>query len=260
MQTFLLYCFSNLMKHMKKILPFLCVALLMLGCEPVGTTTTAGADTTKVDTTAVAVQETLPTPDPLPVDSGAIADAGTTVDPNGKPANPDATPGKQANPNANLGGKRFVVTGHVVVTSPYCGGAAPTQEMIDKAKTAQPMANQGFLIRNGSTNALGTALVTRTRTDAKGDFKLDLAPGTYCMVLEEKENRRTNDFYNTMGYEVDRKADDKWLGKCELSFTVADKPVSGLRLAFTRKCMINSFSPAISWNGPLPSSPAPRGK
>lgn len=241
---------------MKKALLFICAALVLVACNPTTSTTTTSADTTKVDSPAVAVVE------PAPADSPAatITD-GTVTDPaDGKTPADNGTPttGRQANPGVDLNAKTFTVSGNVLVTSPYCGGAAPTPDMVAAAKTPQPYANQGFLIRKGAVNAPGTAMVTRVRTDAKGTWSVQLAPGTYCMVLEEKENRRTPEFLATQYYEIDKKCDDKWLNGCELSFTVADKNISGLRLSLSRKCHINSFSPCIQWGGPLPSAAAPR--
>jgi hypothetical protein len=236
---------------MKKALLFLCAALVLAACNPPATTTTTDGDTTKVDSPAVAVTDPVATDSPaVPADTSADP----VADPNGTP-----TTGRQADPNVDLGGKTFTVSGNFLVISPYCGGAAPTPDMVEAAKTPQPLANQGFLIRKGSMNAPGTALVTRVRTNAQGTFSVALKPGTYCMVLDEKENRRTPEFLNTQYYEIDKKCDDKWLNGCELSFTVADKNISGLRLTLTRKCHINSFSPCINWGGPLPSSPSPRG-
>jgi hypothetical protein len=246
------------LKYMKKTLLFLCTALFLAACNPTTTTTTTGTDTTKVDSAAVVVQDTLPTPDTA--STGAVVDDGTSTNTNNTNTPDGATTGRQANPNIDLNAKRFKVTGRLLVLSPYCGGAAPTPDMLEKAKTAQPLANQSLVIRQGAVNGLGTPLVTRTMTDAQGNFSLDLTPGTYCIVLAEKENRRTAAFLATQYYEIDKKCDDKWLTSCDLTFTVADKPVSGLRLTFNRKCNINSFSPCINWGGPLPSSPAPRGK
>lgn len=247
------------MDNMKKLLPFLCLTLVLTACGPATTTNGQDGDST-------AVKDSTPATDtmtPPPADSGSSTtpdDGGSTGGTDTPPAdNGGNTGGRNANPNAPIGGKTFKVTGHILVQGQYCGGAAPSQQILDEAQRPRPMANQGFLIRGGGTNMLGKSMVTRTRTDANGNFSVDLAPGTYCMVLEEKESARQRGFYDNTNYVIDRKCDDKWLTTCDLSFTVADKPVSGLRLTFQKKCYIdNTLSPCVTWNGPLPPS-APKG-
>jgi hypothetical protein len=79
-------------------------------------------------------------------------------------------------------------------------------------------------------------------------------------VIDEKERTRNADFYTQNNQAVDKPCDQKWLNTCDLTFTVADKPVSGLRHTFTKKCFITSLSPCITYAGPLPPAAAPRGK
>jgi hypothetical protein len=240
---------------MKKTLYFILFAASISACTPPTTTTTDN----KPDSNKVAVGEPKDTMDITPpVDSGST---GVVTDPdNTQPGNEtNPTPGRKPNPNLPTG-KYYTVTGHILVKGSYCGGAAPSQEILDRANAPQPFANQSFLIRNGKMNALGTAMVTRVMTDANGDFKVDLTPGTYCMVLAEKENVREPGFYKLQNQAVDKGCDTKWLNGCDLSFTVADKNVSGLRKTFDKKCFITSLSPCITWDGPLPPSAAPRGK
>ncbi len=249
------------LKYMKKAFFFLCMACGLVACTPTTPTTNSGADSTKVDGTAVVVQDSTPVVDSVATPSDAVVDAGTTTDPvNTKgEVKPIENTGRQANPNVDMNAKRFKVTGHFLVQGSYCGGAAPSPEMEAAAREPKPMSNQAFLIRKGKTNALGTDLVTRVRTDASGNFSVELTPGTYCMVLEEKESRRSTEFLKTPFYTIDTKCDDKWLSTCDVSFTVADKPVSGLRKTFEKKCQLATLSPCISWDGPLPPSAAPRG-
>jgi hypothetical protein len=248
------------LKHMKKALFLLLASIMMVACTPTTPTTNVGADSTKVDSTAIVVQDTTPTVDSAATQPDPVVDGGKTTDPVANTDNGNANTGRQANPSIDLNAKRFKVTGHVLIQGSYCGGAAPSPEIEAEARTPKPAVNQAFVVRKGSINAPGTAMVTRVRTDAKGNFSLELTPGTYCMVIDEKENRRTAEFLSTAYYVIDKKCDDKWLTACDLSFTIADKPISGLRLTLNRKCMLNNtFSPCVSWDGPLPPMSAPRG-
>jgi hypothetical protein len=227
---------------MKKTVFLLFVAAMVAACNP--TTTTEGNP--PVDSNKVVVNEPK---DSIPVDTSTAV------------VNPDSTApdgGRIPNPNGSLGKKKFAVTGHLLIQGSYCGGAAPSKEMEEEARRAKPYANKELLIREGKANALGTAMVTRTRTDANGDFKVELAPGSYCLVLAEKERRRDDAFYTQQYQSVDKPCDSKWLNTCELTFNVADRPVSGLRLTLQKKCFIESLSPCITYTGPKPASAAPR--
>ena len=248
---------------MKKTLYFLFAAAILMACEP---TTT---DNQSILADSFAAQARL---DSIKADSIFLNDLVDSVMPppsydsieggnqNANGGGEIGEKGRMANPNIDLNAKTFKVTGHITIVKPYCGGAAPSKEILAESRKAQPYAKQALLVRKGKTNALSTGLVTRAVTDANGDFSLQLPDGDYCIVLVEKENARAADF-NANGYMViDEKCDSKWLTQCEMSFTVANKNVSGLRLGLEKKCMLNTMSPCITYDGPLPPAAAPRGK
>ncbi|HEX2898469.1 MAG TPA: hypothetical protein VHS96_02005 [Bacteroidia bacterium] len=247
---------------MKNTLYFLILATALAACTPPASTDAGNTDV--ADSAAVTVNEPQ---DSLPDDTTVVADAGT---PDPKVSNDAGTAsgsdagntggGRQANPNGNLGAKTFKVSGNVLVTGSYCGGAAPSEEILAEASRPKPFANKGFLIRSGKMNALGTDMVTRTRTDAQGTFSVELIPGTYCMVLETKERARDAGFYKLQNLAVDKPCDQKWLNTCDLTFTVADKNITGLRLNFNKKCFVDDLSPCVSFTGPMPPSAAPKGR
>lgn len=240
---------------MKKTLCLFLLATAMVACNPPTGQGTDGDAKQPADSAATVEN---PPHDSMPVT--AAADSTPTKVDEGTLPTPGGGGGRRANPNLDLNAKRYVVTGHVTIAGSYCGGAAPTPEMEAEARKAKPYAQQPLLVRSGKANALGTDMVTRVTTDADGDFKLDLPVGTYCMVLAEKENARDPGFYSLKHMGVDKPCDNKWLNTCDLSFTVTDQNVSGLRLMLHKKCFIESLSPCVSYDGPMPPSAAPRGK
>jgi hypothetical protein len=231
---------------MKKTLYLFLFAAALAACNPPTTTT---GNTTPEDSGKVVVTE--------PKDSTPVTDTTATVQPDSS-TGPDG--GRIPNPNGSFGKKTFAVTGHILIQGSYCGGAAPSKEMEEEARRPKPYAKQPLLIREGKANALGTAMVTRTTTDANGDFKVDLPAGSYCLVLAEKERTRDAGFYNLTYMQVDKPCDTRWLNTCDITFTVADRPVSGLRLTLQKKCFIESLSPCITYTGPKPGSAAPKGR
>lgn len=249
---------------MKKTLYLFLFAAALAACNPPTTNTTDTGNTTPKDSNAVVTSP----PDSVRIDTAAtVVDNGTATQPTPDPTQKTnttttttTTGGRQMNPNGQVGGKMFGVSGHILIAGTYCGGAAPTPDIEAEARRPKPFANQSFLIREGKTNVLGANMVTRVMTDAKGDFRVDLRPGTYCMVLAEKENVRDAGFFTQKYITVDKTCDSKWLTSCDLSFTVADKNISGLRLTFNKQCNLTSLSPCLTWTGPMPPAAAPRGK
>ncbi|MFN8397369.1 MAG: hypothetical protein U0176_22290 [Bacteroidia bacterium] len=246
----------------KRLYLLLMAAGILAACNPPANTTVPGNS----DSTSTALQDSHPlvdTVETVVADSSVRANPDPAGDPATDPGNNSNSNtsggGRVANPNADLNAKRFAVTGRILLQTSYCGGAAPSDEILAEYEKPKPYGSQPLLIRSGKTNALGTAMVTRTTTAADGTFKLDLPAGTYCLVIAEKEGPRQPGFYQLETIAVDKACDNKWLNTCDISFTVADKPVSGLRLTLQKKCFIDQLSPCLSYSGPLPPSAAPRG-
>lgn len=202
------------------------------------------------------------------VESVDAVEGGVQEDPQGQEDKVDAPKensgntgrnGRMANPDIDLNAKTYTVSGHINIIGSYCGGAAPTPEVLKAAEKPQPYAKQSLLIRKGKTNVLGTSLATRTMTDANGDFSVMLPAGDYCLVLAEKENVRGENF-STTNMSIDQPCDDKWLKKCDINFTVTNTNVSGLRLNIQKACFLNTLSPCVTYTGPKPPAAAPRGK
>jgi hypothetical protein len=81
------------------------------------------------------------------------------------------------------GAKKVHVSGtatHVHETWPCLGGVRITPEMVHR-KT-QLLGQAEFTLYAGDTGAPTGPPVARLKTDAKGQFSIDLAPGAYCVV------------------------------------------------------------------------------
>jgi hypothetical protein len=228
---------------------FLCMVACFAACTT-PTPTTPGTDSTAQvptnDSNAVAVNPTDSTATVDTTASTQVTDAATDTKAtdNATVAN-NQTPGKLANPNIDLNAKRFDVSGQILWTNSYCGGAAPPQSMLDELARPKPRAKQAIIVRSGTTNALSTALVTRATTDANGWFNLSLTPGDYCICLAEKENARTKEFKNQQSISIDEPCDTKWLKTCDIVFKLRDKGSKGLKATFHQNCDVPSFSPCI---------------
>jgi hypothetical protein len=151
-----------------------------------------------------------------------------------------------------LTGQLFEVSGYLMATSSYCGGAAPSQEILNAYYTPHGWQGQTLIVRRGAVNQPGKPLVQRAVTDAEGKFVFHLPAGQYCIALSEKELPRRAAFYNIVNQPVDKACDDRWLQTCELTFEVVDKGIDSLKISIHQACFVSSHSPCVHYSGPLP--------
>ncbi len=69
-------------------------------------------------------------------------------------------------------------------TSDYCGGAAPSEEMLEELKTPQPMGRIIFYIVKGSKHSYKA--YKRVLTSEMGDVELSLPKGKYAIFSEKQ--------------------------------------------------------------------------
>lgn len=136
---------------------------------------------------------------------------------------------------------------------PYCGGMAPTQEMLDRRVSKQ--SNTTYLFLNKSE---GTQV--KVKTDSLGELKLDLAPGEYairemykyCSFEEFKEKfyKEPSDFYReNQGGEDCYK---NWWAANLVDFTITDvDSVYTYQLQTSDRCFTGN-NPCIMYSGPYP--------
>jgi hypothetical protein len=70
-------------------------------------------------------------------------------------------------------------------TNPYCGGAAPSPEILEQAAMARPLSGSTYLIRRGAQNN-DTDPLHELVLDAAGRATVELEPGPYCLVTPAK--------------------------------------------------------------------------
>jgi hypothetical protein len=95
------------------------------------------------------------------------------------------------------------VTGTVTQTGIYCGGARPSQKMLDDLAQPKPLPHIKLFVRNGNTNK-HQAIIKSVVTDANGYFEMYLKPGSYCMVDSIKMSEQLLPPTDSMGaYDID---------------------------------------------------------
>ncbi len=115
-----------------------------------------------------------------PVPAGSNAASQPQAESNGNRAAPAHAPAASVS--------RVKVSGRVVQTSDYCGGANPTEEMLEYLRKERPLANKQLFIREGISNTLEKPVLQTFTSDAEGNFEVSLLPGDYCVIEENKKD------------------------------------------------------------------------
>lgn len=82
-------------------------------------------------------------------------------------------------------GPAKMVTVSGVFSEEYCGGAPPTDEMVEEMEKEKPFTNQELHIY---TIGLGEGEYFKVKTGSDGTFKKRLAPGSYFIYTMNKES------------------------------------------------------------------------
>lgn len=147
---------------------------------------------------------------------------------------------------------QYAVSGRVEIRSSYCGGARPSQEMLDEYAIPKPAKDFVLVIRSGEVNDFGVPIAKTVTTDEEGHYSTELPAGTYCLALVEKAQQPDYSKLDSKTYQVNEPCSKEWLNKCELTFQVEEGPVTGLHLLLRKRCFQANFNPCIAYNGPLP--------
>ena len=147
----------------------------------------------------------------------------------------------------------FNVSGKVTHTSAYCGGAAPTEEMMNEYRKDKPYAGKIFYVRKGNTNTLKAKIILSFKADADGKFSFQLPPGIYSIIQEPQVKEMNMKNYNKKGsLQADASCLKNWWLKPYYILEIKDKDVTGLHFKFHHPCFVSDDIPCIRYTGPMP--------
>ena len=147
--------------------------------------------------------------------------------------------------------KEYTVSGKVTQTSPYCGGARPPKELLDRLATPVAYPNKKFYIRQGKVNSVKAKVIKSFTTDSAGEFSVQLAPGTYSIIQEEQLHKIKAVDYTKKYQVVDNKCLQEWWVKPYYLLEVKDNDIRQLNFNFHHRCYIAGDIPCITYTGPL---------
>jgi hypothetical protein len=149
-------------------------------------------------------------------------------------------------------GPKHKVTGQVLHTRAYCGGAAPSEEMMERYRTPLPLPGLTLYLRSGRTNITTRAILDSTTTDAEGRFTFNLPAGEYCIITKARIKPPSPADYDRSMYEIVDDCVEELIVVCDATFSVADQDVEGLGLQLHKECFKEDFNPCVRYIGPMP--------
>jgi hypothetical protein len=137
-------------------------------------------------------------------------------------------------------------TGQITVVRPYCGGAAPSKEILERAKIPVPFAGQKFFLKKGNTNRTPLVAANFT-TDNNGNFYVLLPPGKYCLCAKEQtlDNQFHPELYDFTASMTDLTGYQKWWSDCRFTFEIKPGAEMHKNLNFNINCMTESICPFV---------------
>jgi hypothetical protein len=149
--------------------------------------------------------------------------------------------------------KLFKVSGLVTQTSAYCGGAAPTEEMMRQNEIPKPFVGKRFYMKKGKENDAKQQTVLTFTTNEKGEFEFNAAPGTYCFLLEPQMKNLNVKEYNVKGFlTADAACLTKWWKQPYYLLVVKNKDVDGIKFNFHLRCFVSEDLPCVDYVGEMP--------
>ncbi|MCS6904938.1 MAG: hypothetical protein RML72_05040 [Bacteroidia bacterium] len=101
--------------------------------------------------------------------------------------------------------------------SEYCGGARPTDEILQSLEEKLPYAQKYVYLRIGRQNNNIESPYKILKTDKNGKVKVKLPPNTYCLVGEHKNKVIAN---QNLEQENSYKLCQEWQQTCDAIITI----------------------------------------
>lgn len=151
------------------------------------------------------------------------------------------------------GQKKYIVSGKLLVTSSYCGGAYPPDELLEELRTPKPFAGYTVYVRPDTFNNPTKPIIDTITANADGTFSLELPPGKYSIILAEQTRPlKPADFNKGQWVQVDKACMEQWWLKPHQAFEISNKNLSDLDIIFHKRCFVESFCPCVQYIGPMP--------
>jgi hypothetical protein len=82
-----------------------------------------------------------------------------------------------------------IVKGTITTTSSYCGGARPSEEMIEELQKPKPANRKTIYIKYGSKNSSSTKVIRKIVTNELGQFEVKLKKGFVYQFVDDWKSK-----------------------------------------------------------------------
>jgi len=145
------------------------------------------------------------------------------------------------------------ISGTITTSGSYCGGVAPSEEMLQDVQATKPMSGFVIYVKKGTKNKLSSCIVDSTYTDSKGNYSFDLRPGNYVLLQKEQLNKDVFETYKQSKWmQVDLECMQLWWEKGLTTITVDAESINNLNFHFQKRCFIPLSIPCLRYYGPYP--------
>lgn len=148
--------------------------------------------------------------------------------------------------------KEYQISGNVTVTNSYCGGAPPSNEMLQKITAPKSYVGKKFHVRLGEINTSNTPLLKSFTVDENGNFSIQLPAGKYAIIQDEQASPMEAKALKRENIKVDELCLKKWWEKPYYILEVKNEAITNLKFEFHKRCFINSDIPCLQYTGPMP--------
>lgn len=149
--------------------------------------------------------------------------------------------------------KKYKVTIVATFTSPYCGGARPTDEILEYYRKPRPLPAQVFHVKPGETNSMRIESLAQAETDTAGKAYFELPAGKYMLLLPvQTVNMDTTKYADNQYYKYDRKCMIERWKKPLLTFEVKADGENKFSIHLSKACFVNGWWPCEYYTGPKP--------
>lgn len=146
-------------------------------------------------------------------------------------------------------GETMTIHGTVTITTDYCGGAAPSEEMLQQLSTPRPAIRKVILVKYGKANAENLRVVKRIVTDSNGNFSVILKKGFDYQFVEEWKARPFRVPANTEFVQWDTACLKKWYATPDAVCLQKQKNKT-VMMNFHQPCFFRPY--CGDYSGPLP--------
>lgn len=160
--------------------------------------------------------------------------------------------------------EKYEVVISATTTQVYCGGARPTEEILEELRTPIPAPNVFLYLRKGDTNFIQNEIDYQFKTDDSGRVEVNLPTGTYSIVFENKKDVSVyNELLEKYGKEtsyqtaIDTNCLNAYFKQPNAILTVEENGENAITVNRQMRCTATRI-PCSHYKGALPPSAPPK--